>query len=341
MLFGLRAVIEMRHRVKKRERSPAGVAVETIREEQTMQWLRRVSRIAVLAAVLPAAAYADVAFITGGNSIWKWDTSTNTVTSVVDTGFPLDSLIFDKSGNIVSSRIFNNQLGRFNGTTDTTFTSGGLSLPADMALEPGGASLVVGNVGNNTISRVSATTGSVTNTLSMNARPDGLAYDASGHLFAVLGRNTLAQIDPTTGNVLNSIDLLDKNNQPTGSADGLSFDAATGKLYVSFDRFDGGYWVVPTDLSSQRVVSLNVDVDGLAANGNKLYLIARGSGALQVDLATDTISLTSPAIGGADDIAPLAGLGSPVPEPSSIALMLGGVAAVGLRLVRREKEQRS
>lgn len=301
-----------------------------------MQWLRRLSSIAALAAALPVAAHADVAFITGGNSIWKWDTSTNTVTSVVDTGFPLDSLIFDKSGNIVSSRIFNNQLGRFNGTTDATFTSSGLNLPADMALEPGGASLLVGNVGNNTITRVSTGSGAVSATLSMNARPDGLAYDASGHLFAVLGRNTLAQIDPATGNVINSIDLLGQSNQPTGSADGLSFDAATGKLYVSLDQANGGYWIVPTNLSSQQLVTLNVDVDGLAANGNKLYLIQRGVRAIQVDLGTNTISLASPLIGGADDIAPLAGLGSPVPEPSSIALMLGGgVAAVGLRFVRR------
>ena len=47
-------------------------------------------------------ALADqIAYITGNTTIWAWDVTANTVTSVDNTGTGLDSLIFDPQGNIV------------------------------------------------------------------------------------------------------------------------------------------------------------------------------------------------------------------------------------------------
>src|SRR5262245_1353490 len=262
----------------------------------TMSAACTVSRLVVILGMLaPTAVWADAVFITGGTSVWRWDTAPNTVTPVVNTGFALDSLIFDASGNIITSRITVNQLGSFNGATDSTLTASGIGPGvADMALEPGGNTLLVANAFGTTVSRVNVSTGLFQTNLNFGVRPDGIAYDNSGNLFVVLNRNTLARVNPTTGAVLQSLMLLTATGAATVNADGLSFNPTTGKLYVSLDQSNGGYWIVPTDLSTQQLITLNRDIDGLAANGTVLYLIERNLRGVQVDLNTNTITLLSP-----------------------------------------------
>jgi hypothetical protein len=68
--------------------------------------------------VFSSIAKADAAYITGGNTIYKWDTATNTVAPVVTAVSSLDSLVFDASGNsLIYSVIGTNQIGMFNLTT--------------------------------------------------------------------------------------------------------------------------------------------------------------------------------------------------------------------------------
>ena len=266
-------------------------------------------------------AQADLAYVTGGNSIFKWDTSTNTVTPVTTAVSSLDSLVFDASGNnLIYSVIGTNQIGMFNLTTLTNSIIANVGAgAADMTLEPGGNSVLVSDAFSTTISRVNLTTHAVS-TFNVGTRPDGLTYDNGGHLFAVLGLDEVAELDPTTFAVLKTISTP---NAP----DGLTFDATTGKLYVGSDG--GGFYTVDTSLTTATFTNIGKVVDGVASNGNLLYLVVRGTNALQYDLTTNTITESSPGIGGADDIAPLSGLGSQqVPEPGSFAAM--GFFGIGL-----------
>jgi hypothetical protein len=279
-------------------------------------------------------AVADqIAYITGGTTIWAWDTTTNTVTSVDSTGMGLDSLMFDAQGNIVYDSFSGGTVGRFNVTTlVNSSVTGSFAGPADMALEPGGTSALISDAGGTTISRVNLTTSTAIGSLSVGARPDGVTYDNAGNLFAVLGLNEVAQINPVTGAILKTISTP---NQP----DGLTFDPTTGMLYVASDG--GGFYTLPTNLSTATFTSIPGEVfDGIASSGNDLLFVIRNNGGLEYDLSTMTTVETSPFISGADDIAPLAGLGAPptgVPEPLTLSLFGAGLAgAIAIR--RRNKK---
>lgn len=281
----------------------------------------------VCAAGAPAAR-AEIAYITGGSTIYRWDTSTNAVTTVTTASGSLDSLIFDGKGDIIYDAFYGNYIGIYNlksHSSSVLVTRAGPG-PADLALDPGGASFLVSNAADGSIDRVDIATGAVTHLYTGGLRPDGLAYDDSGHLFAVLGLKEVAQLDPTTGAVLRTISTP---NAP----DGLTFDSTTHKLYVGSDG--GGFYTVSTDLSRATFTNVNnAVIDGVASTGDLLYLVQRGQGALQYNLSTNSVTATSPHIAGADDIAPLAGLGSPVPEPNSLILIgfgLGTLAVVSRR----------
>jgi hypothetical protein len=253
---------------------------------------------------------ADFAYVTGGTTIYQWDTATNIIYSIIGT----------------------NSIGIYNLSTHANrilATGGNFNGVADMALDPGGATFLVSNAFDGSIDRVNIATGAVTTLYNGGLRPDGVTYDGSGHLFAVLNLSEVAQLDPTTGAVLKTISTP---NQP----DSISFDALTGKLYVSSDG--GGFYTLPTDLSSATFTSVSGSpvFDGMASSGNLLYFVVRGTGALIYDLNTGTVTERSPSIPGADDIAPLTGLGSPVPEPSSIVLFGSGFAILAGAAIRRK-----
>jgi len=291
--------------------------------------------VAIVLVSIPTQARAtSIAYITGGASIYAWDTTTNTVSlagtpSAAGASGSLDSLIFGPTGDIIYSAICCNSLGTFNlSTSASAFLASVGSGAADMTLTPDQKNVLVSNAFNTTISQVNLSSHAVT-TLTPGLRPDGLAFDAGGDLFAVLGLTEVAQINPTTGAIIKTISTP---NEP----DGLTFDASTGMLYVASDG--GGFYTVPTDLSSATFTSVPGRVfDGIASSGDLLYFVLRGQGGLLYDLSTSSVVETSPFISGADDIAPVAGLGSPppnaVPEPATLTLTALGLAGV----VRRSR----
>ena len=280
-----------------------------------------------------AARAGSMAYVSSGTGIYAWDTGSNSVsfvTSAADGG-AIDSLIFDTSGSLIYSIIGTASIGKYNPSTgsNTILANGGnFTGVADMVLEPGGTTFLLSNVGDGTIDRVNVNTGARTTLYNGGLRPDGLAYDDVGRLFAVLDLREVAQLDPITGAVIKTISV---SNQP----DALTFDATTGKLYVSSDG--GGFYTVDPDLTSASFTSISEQpvFDGIASSDNLLYFVVRGGNGLRYDLNTGQITETSPFIRGADDIAPVAGLGSdPVPEPSTSIVLLG-MGLLGLfRIVR-------
>src|SRR5262249_13447830 len=133
-----------------------------------------------------------------GNTIVVVNTATNTVTPLLTvTNGPPDGLITDGPGIILYLAQGDNtvpnsgQLRMFNLNTHAdTLVAGGLNRPADLVLDPGGATALVSESSVGEIARVNLSTGVVSMLPTTypippgGIGPNGLAYDASGRLFA-------------------------------------------------------------------------------------------------------------------------------------------------------------
>ncbi|HEV3415827.1 MAG TPA: hypothetical protein VG056_03420 [Pirellulales bacterium] len=298
--------------------------------------------LAFLALVLGAAHYASAGQLlyvtsTSGQQILTADTGTNVVTPVVNTVGQPDSLLFDNNQNIIYSNLQTGQVRRINKTTHSdTLIAGGFNDPADIALEPGGGSLLLSDFAGGQIFRINLTTNAVTTLGVYGGNPQGLAYDNLGRLFANLGTRSggatsfLAQLDPVTGAILRqSIGLV--------SLDGLTFDSFSGKLFDPSLAGGGIYQIDPATLAVTLLPgSSGVAFDGITndAAGN-LYIANSGSRIYQYNLPTLTLTPET-VVGGLDDLAPAAGLGS-TPEPAGLTLLCIGAAGLAGYSWRRSR----
>jgi hypothetical protein len=293
----------------------------------------------------------------GGKSLVKGDVTTSTNTTIDSpappagiTGQP-DSLLFDTKGNIVYTVFTRNagggagsgQVRSFNGTTDSLIAGGFSPELVDIALDPSGASVLVsdrnitgGEIGN--IDRVNLTTGVVTVLTAGVNTVDGIAYDTkTGGLFALLtpggaSGQRLVQIDPTTGAITNTGDATSS----FGFMDGLTYDPVSDKFYAGLGGCLQTFDPNSVTLKAGACVGAFTSIDGVESDGAGHILVADvGAGAIgQYTLAggTSTHILTTP---GLDDIAPVAGLGAPTPEPNFLSVVGGLMALIFWRFRKR------
>lgn len=292
----------------------------------------------LLGSAIPTQAATLFGTSFEGKNLFKYDTITNTTSTVLNTSSGADSMVFDSAGRIVYSLEFIGEVRRFDPSTNTdVLLAQGLSDPADLALEPNGTSVLVGT--NDGIRRISSP--GVVSTLTTGVLTTGIVYTNTGRLFANTGgiinpAGRIVELDPSTGLVLNQSDAL-------AGLDGLTFDKASGKLFAASFSTNGIYAVDPTNLTNEIFIPNTVagftNPDGIVSGGDgNLYFATRtGYGLMQYNIAGNSfLNLTT--VFGIDDLAPASGLGAPpapVPEPASTFSLLAG--GLGLLLWKRKK----
>jgi len=287
-------------------------------------------------------ASADVLYASTGdaNRIVSVDTTTGSVNTVFTTpNPPPDGLTVDVAGNRILYLDQGNNavagsggLRAYNLTTGTdTLIAGGLSRPADITVE-GPNTVLVSEFNAGRIDRINLTTGAVSLLGSYGGTPNGLTFDASGRLFAVLGTRTggptgsfVAQLNPITGAIIAQTAGLN-------SVDGLTYDRFTGQLFGASTLGSVLYSINPNNLNSVVGIALPGLADGVSSNGRgDLFIGGRppagqtGASIFDYNLMTGVIT-TSATIAGSGSI----DLVGAVPEPSTFALVaIGAVACAG------------
>jgi sugar lactone lactonase YvrE len=297
---------------------------------------------------LPGQAVAETLFASAfsAQEIVSVDTNTNAVTPIATTPGNPDSLIFDPAGNIIYTDEKFEALREVNLTTHSdTVLSSNFGVPADLALEPGGHSVLVSDFTRGVIIRYNLVSQSASVFAQPGGNPEGLAFDATGRLFANLGVRSagptgkfVAQLDPTTGAILHSSPGLN-------SLDGLTFDSVTGKLYATSRLSGAVYAIDPNNLANVSILiqpGTLVTPDGLTSDGKgNLFIAVQGdSRVYQYNFASQVLTPETVVPGTLDDLAPASGLGSrPVPEPGSLLLAsLGALTLAGAAWRRRRRD---
>jgi hypothetical protein len=297
---------------------------------KTGNFVRRVALAAVVAGVASTASAASIPILYGsanGTSLFKFDLTTDTFTTILSTAFsPVspDSLVVDSLGRIIYTSDSNGTVHRVNadGTGDVVLASG-LVVPKDLVIEPDGLHALVseaGDGGGHHIARIELCAvppcapvtrlgGGIGFNYAMADGPHGLAYVGT-RLFANVGDreggssdSRLAEINPITGAII----AISPAAVPNLALDGLTFDFLFGipALYATsvenglVYRFDPNALGTRTTVFNVNLISngVNPALDGLTFDdrGN-LYLAAFGINklvrcALATNVGFDGVSL--------------------------------------------------
>jgi sugar lactone lactonase YvrE len=285
-----------------------------------MRILLRLAAFSVAATLLlTPAAWSQNLYATGEASqeLMEVNMTTGVVTILTQLSARPNSLIVDAEGHILytAGGSSTGTVSMFDPTSDTNTTvATGLSSPRELIFDPGQTSILVSNFGIGQIVRVDLASGTVTPLLSKQGTVDGLAYDAAGHLFAVVNHHKqVVQIDPSSGAILKTLTVI--TNPPYGyyGLGGLTYDPYTGQLWAT----DGGSGTncasganclveIPTDLSSFTFFQAGAipTPEGIMSDGlGNLFIAAGTAKALEYAIPTNTITATVK-VPSAYDVAP-------------------------------------
>jgi len=276
--------------------------------------MRSILRSAAFCAAIPlflsAFAWSQLLYATGENTeqLDEVNMSTGVVTVLSHLTSKPDSVIVDAQGRLLYTTTNPGTVSLFDPVSGlTSVVASGLRYPRDLVWDPGQSSFLVANFGIGAIDRVNLVTGTVTPLLTKQGTVDGLAYDPTGQLFAVVNHHTqVVQVDPNSGTVLQRLTVV--TNQTIGwyGLDGLTYDPYTGQLWAT-DVGTGANCLVeiPTDLSTFTLFQVGKMLipDGVVSDGlGNLYVAVDGKKVYQYSIPTDTITKMV-AVKSVDDLA--------------------------------------
>jgi len=290
---------------------------------------------------LPRAAEAGTLYVADriNNVVATYDGTTGAViNSSFITGLNNPwSMTRDGEGNFYVTNRNSNAVGKY-APDGTVINASFISASDPMGVAVDNAGRLFLSVGSN-VRTYNATTGALINSSFISGlnSPRPLALDGAGNLFVgdYFG-STVGKYDATTGAAVNA-SLITGFPTPLG----LAFDA-TGKLFVSslgnpgvqsFDASTG------TAISGSRLGGFG-NTFGLAFDESNNFFVSRYFDGFVAKLTATGSTVTSPLITlSADGPTSLVYVGA-VPEPSTVAMALAGVACGGFSMWRRRKRIR-
>jgi len=297
----------------------------------------------VVLVAFPLVSRADRLYVSQGNSLPVAIYSTESGQLVSNTtGISLPGprgLAFDSAGNLYVADVSLNQIEKFapDGTYVGVFASGNLQNVVSLAFDSAG-NLYASSEGTNTIERFSATGVDLGVFASGLNGPAGIAFDGAGNLYVANGLGGTVEKFSANGTDLGHL----SSSALTGPV-GLAFDSA-GNLYVG--NYANGQGAGSIEKFSSAGLDLgifatNLDFpSGLAFDSQGNLYVANGSGftieefsSTGADLGRFTTLAGHPYFLALTDDSghPLALPPASVPEPTSLAFLLGGGALLTLR----------
>lgn len=250
-----------------------------------MARFRTVACLALVAAILPVAAYAQFAQIyissEGQGTLQQLNFNTNqlttlfTIPGIPPTNKP-DDMTLNSAGQLIYSLPNAQTVNLWDPITkQNTVLASGIGGARDLEIEPGGQTMLIAKYSAPPeLIRYSFVTGKWTVLIGKSANlgtVDGISYDEYGNLYIVSNHNTIKQINPTTGAIIATLTLETHNG--VNGADGLTYDYYTHSLWATHDGKDLG----------TGLLQIFVQPSGFVSTGSSGFILYPLTGITNVD----------------------------------------------------------